>query len=237
MPHPVNDSNPEQGSSTEYIIDLAREAAYLPEHERIAHEKLVSDLIGDIALREGLLGTYHQTMAYLRGEHKPETISQDIPKFRVDLSKIGWISGDESRELPVEVVEQDDMTFNFVDLSSCNSITNELRASLKKQGIDEDLMKILKTQSIPMLWSSVKSGRGKNIRPISIGNRKKSEVSADQSLMTSYPAYKMDVQGSNNRAILMILDGSDQSPTIGLAALFDHDDDTRIYRALFAKQK
>lgn len=234
-----------------YIEQLGYEAAGMSPVDREEHDKVVESLITgivaeagkEIDLRQQLLDRYMGTIAlateYQQAQAKAaenRNKPQD-PKVAIDFSRIGWINREESAEVKAEEVKTVVKPYLFIDLTGENAVTRDLRDELKQQDVDTELMDTVKEKVIPKLWDGVKSGHSKGLRPVAIGNRSRKEVDPEQSLNTTYPAYKVDVQGTNNRGIILILDGSSEMPAFGLAALYDHDDDGRVHRSLFLKQK
>jgi hypothetical protein len=68
---------------------------------------------------------------------------------------------------------------------------------------------------------------GRSLRP----HTRRGGKSGRELAATDYPAYKLGVQATHNRAIALLLAGGEQ-PVIALVALYDHDDDSSVLRAI-----
>jgi hypothetical protein len=153
---------------------------------------------------------------------------------------IGWLASNGPLTVPVERIEKDGIGYWFGAITDKHRVTKDAMARLERQGKAEKLINHLKTNALPQFIRNLKEGSRK-LRPISKGTRGAKKVDPAQSLNTKYPAYKMDVEGTNNRAIVLLPgkrdDSGRQEQIIILAALYDHEDQAKIYSALFLKGK
>lgn len=229
-------------SEHQYLEALKEEAKFLSGEEKEEHEILIAQLAGDLALRESVLQGAQDDIQRARDmsaqSRRTKKDKKEIkPIVKVDFGKIGWIHEDNISEYEAERITTDDgMVIDFLDLTELSRITSDQFDKLEAEGVANGLLEIVKQQTIPKLWRGVIEGSSG--RPVSIGGMRLKDVPASRSLNTSYPGYKEDVHGTDNRAILLILDRNDDGiPAIALAALYDHDDDRAIHNALFLKQK
>lgn len=154
----------------------------------------------------------------------------------IDLSDLGWINSEGKVTLPIKHEKTTSLNYGLVDLTGLNRAASDTQEELAKQGVFEGLRQELRVKGIPKLWQDIKRGDF-NLRSVSIGNRRKKDVPAEQSFNCALPAYKIGVDGPRNRAIIVVFDTKGDEPIFGLAALYDHDDDGKIHRQLFLKQK
>lgn len=217
-----------------YMQELGTEAAFLADAEREEHAQMVSELLGDVATKEANLATYNKYIAIARGEYNPEK-EKKKPEVEINFGKIGWITENETKKVTTEKVKAGDLEYLFVDLTPMNRTTVGLMEHLEKEGVANHLMETLKEKLIPELDIDVRHGTGK-LRPVSIGGRNPKDVKPERSLNTSYPAYKIDAEGTNNRAIILMLGEHEGQPVFGLGALYDHADDGVVHKNLFLKQ-
>lgn len=222
-----------------YIAELLAEAAVLPDEQRLEHELLIAELSGEVALSEIIQRQAEEDIQVAKSfsiqQKNASRAERKEPKVSVNLKRIGWVASDESTEMLATRHTSGDFAFDLVDLTPLHRAAADQLGKLAQQGIKDNLLNILTKQSIPVLWDGIK--QGKNLRTISIGGRSKHKVDAEHSLNTTYDGYKIGIHGPQNRAILLLLDGTSEVPVFGLAALYDHDDDKFIHRALFLKQK
>jgi hypothetical protein len=85
---------------------------------------------------------------------------------------------------------------------------------------------------LPVLYKQITTG-DHNLREISIGSKKPSDVKAERSLNTSYKGYKVYASSTKEEAIVLYVGDIDEKPVFVLAALFDHDDLDKVGSALF----
>lgn len=224
-------SNPQ----ADYLAQLRTEAATLPEAERLDHEALIAELAGELALAESMQLEADEYIARAkRLVGGPEVLANNT-KVQVDMDKIGWVAEQGVEEVPAQEVSAPGLDYLFVDLTGRHRVTEKLRENLQQQGEYAKLLEKVTKEGIPSQWNSIVTGKNQN-GAISIGKRSMQQVDPDRSLNTTYPAYKMDAKGSNNRAIMLVLDRApDNKPVIALAALYDHDDQAAIYNSLFLK--
>jgi hypothetical protein len=207
-------------------------------------EEIVGLLEAEIKEKELLLGFFHQTLQQIdgnteqasRGVFLSDRDQDEAETSPVKLESIGWLQGEGSKDVEVEKIESGDNTVYFGSIAEENRITRDAAEKLKASGEWDDLLQILKSEKLPMLWMEIQSG-SRRIRPVSIGTRNINEVEPDNSMNTTYPAYKIDVHGTNNRALVMITGRKDGVPVFVLAAMYDHDDQQAVLNQLFLKQK
>ena len=230
--NPIPHTDPQRA----YLAQLQSEGSRLPESERAEHEALVSELAGELALSESMqlqAGDYiaRAKLLVMGGDIVPPKTKQ----ISIDAGKIGWLAGTGEQEVSAQEILTPELDYLFVDLTGKHRVTQRLRYELTKQGVDKKLTEKVTTEGIPALWNGIVSGRDRS-ESISIGSRAQKHVKADRSLNTSFPAYKIDAQGTNNRAIVMLMGrAADDKPIISLAALYDHKDQADIYKSLFLK--
>ena len=205
------------------------------------------ELRREIDLKEGLLEDFHRTLAAIEAISAPpsdQSADGSVEKASqtsvlIDPKKIGWLDGEEPFEVPVETIDQQESGLKLASIVEMGSATKRAADSLRAQGEWDGLLQNLK-QSLPQFWQNVRMGKG-SLRPISIGGRRPSQVDAQHALNTSYPAYKLDVKGTNNRALVLLVPAqpgqTDQAPVFVLAAMYDHEDQGRVLNSLFTKTK
>ncbi|MCX6806442.1 MAG: hypothetical protein NTY56_03285, partial [Patescibacteria group bacterium] len=146
-------------------------------------------------------------------------------------------------EITTEDVKTKELNYLLVNLIDMNTTTKANYGKLTDQSAEgtsnlgEKLLDLVKQEKIPILHKDILK-RSSSLRPIAISGKKLKDVDPEQSLNTSYPAYKIDVQGSNNRAIILKLENTSEGmPVYAVVAIYDHDDDKAIHKNLFLKQK
>jgi hypothetical protein len=153
---------------------------------------------------------------------------------------IGWLASNGPLTVPIERIEKGGIGYWFGTITDKHRVTKDALEHLGSQGKVNELTHHLKTNALPQFIRDVKTGSGK-LRPVSKGTRGAKKVDPARSLNTKYPGYKMDVEGSNNRAIVLLPgkrdDSGRQEQVIILAALYEHEDQAKIYSALFLKGK
>jgi hypothetical protein len=231
----LNPSPIEQTQEYGTVIQAAYEVLHQPEHVQDEQRSIIDELLEN-EVENGVLGLDQRIQAMqafdsILGRLVPkDEQGSEKPMVSVDFSRIGWSQLQENGTVAGEKVDASGLTYTFVDLTGYNAATLDCKEALavqmvKGQPLLPKLMERVKSTVIPQLYDGIK--HGKNLRPISrgVGNREKT-------VATTYPAYKEGVQGTNNRAILLLLDDGPDGTVFGLAALYDHDDDEQIYRAL-----
>lgn len=191
-----------------------------------------------------LLGFFQQTLDELRdktGERldepaTEETNDKDKKTAEVDFSKIGWVSSKDTVTKHIEKTGRPETPVYFGSIVEEDRVTKAVADKLVASGEWDTLIEKLKTDTLPQLWNGIVGGRG-NVRPISAGTRSPKEVKAQTSLKTQYPAYKVDVHGTNNRAIVLITSKIDGNPVFMLAAMYDHDDQQQVIKHTFQKTR
>lgn len=158
-------------------------------------------------------------------------------QYQINLANFGWIPGEGKPKMPVVEHKTKELTYDLVDLTGLSRVATDLQKELQAQGVLEALKTELLTERIPELWKDILSGSA-DVRSISIGTRSKKDVGADQSFNCALPAFKVGVDGPRNRAIIVQLSRDHKGkPLFGLVAIYDHDDDGQVHRAMFLKQK
>jgi len=160
------------------------------------------------------------------GEKNPD----NIRKIELDNSKIGWLKGSETTSVNAELCEYHDQKFWVANLTGHQNATKDAFEKLEVQGLAEKLMNSIKGATGAAFVEDLRKGAG-TLRPMAkgSGNNKR-----DKKIDTEYPCYKIGVQGSNNRAILILPEKIDAQQVIVVVALFDHEDDQKIYNVLNA---
>lgn len=217
-----------------FVQQTAYEIAHQPGHEREGQRDLVDQMLGetfqdDLVERQRLLEIFDASIRRARGEvARPR---HELYPFTIPAGKIDWISKGQEQTVEVETVHTPGITYGFVDLTAQNAATrkaaNKLAVQTTTNGerILPKLQGMLKTQLIPRLYDDILHG-GSSRRPLSRQGNESGNRAA-----TDYPVYKLGVQGTSNRAIVLILNGGEK-PVIALAALYDHDDDLSVLRAI-----
>lgn len=228
---------PAEDPQRTYLEELYAETAGLPEGERAEQKRLIAELAGDIGVAEAVQDQASKDIESARAMArsscgKAETTSEAT--FPLDFSQIGWLGEEETEPLPVERIEAPGLNYYFGSIIDRDNVTSEALEHLDREGIADDLLSKVKTVHLPRLWSDITSGGG-SVRPISIKNNGK--INQYRSLNTTYPAYKIDVQGTNNRAIVIVAGKIDGDPVLILATLYDHEDMRKIMRHMFLKYK
>lgn len=230
------------------IEELKREA------ESIADPEERDEALADVAaflyeiklaekVRKDAMDDIEEAKSWDQRHRKPADRTENTVQTSVDFGKIGWINSDETESVPAKRLANNGYVFNFIDLTGYSRATAATCDKLKEQtdasgdNVHEKLLSIITNTTIPVLHENITNGRGKGVRPISIGGRRINEVDAERSLNTSYPAYKEGVHGPQNRAIILRLPDTEGVPSYALAALYDHEDDQQIHNALFLKSK
>lgn len=228
-------NSPPPDPQAAYLSQLREEAAGLPEAERIAHESLIAELAGEVAVAESM---QIQAQDYITRAKRLGDSTETSPakvRAKVEMGKIGWIVSDKDEEVPAEDISAPGLDYVFVNLTGRNRVTQKLRENLQRQGEYDKLLQKVVQEGIPTKWNDILGGKNQD-GSISVGKRLKHKINPDRSLNTSYSAYKIDAQGTNNRAIMVVLGREpDNRPVIALAAIYDHDDQAAIYNSLFAK--
>lgn len=232
----VNNPNPEE-NLPQHLIELASSIGRFAAQNHITLDGYIhaagldpTDLREQIAQDEVLTGQMNRLFKQVRN---PETAKTG---YTADLSKFGWINREGEVTLPIRHEKTSTLNYGLVDLTGLSRAATDTQEELINQGIFEGLRQDLRVRGIPKLWQGIKTGDF-NLRSVSIGNRKKKDVPVEQSFNCTLPAYKIGVDGTRNRAIIVVLDTKGDEPLFGLAALYDHDDDGKIHRQLFLKQR
>ncbi len=217
-------------------LALMKEGGELSDEEAAEFEREIDE-------KEMLLHFFHETLSRLNPDSsdtsfpaRQEAADEDRQSVAVDFGEIGWIPSGEKISKPLEKVGREDIPVYFGSIVEDDRVTKNAADRLIAEGEWDGLMEKLKTDVLPQLWTGIITGRGK-IRPISRGNRPGRDVKAENSLDTSYPAYKVGVHGTNNRAIVLVVDKIDEVPVFMLAAMYDHDDQQRVMQHTFLKTR
>lgn len=163
---------------------------------------------------------------FVKGEKNPDSVRQ----IELDNSKIGWLNGAESTTVDAELCEYHDQKFWVANLTGHQNATKDAFQKLEGQGLAEKLMDSIKGATGAAFVEDLRKGAG-TLRPMSKGGGPNKR---DKKIDTEYPCYKIGVQGSNNRAILILPEKIDGQQVLVVAALFDHEDDGKVYNVLNA---
>ncbi len=217
-----------QDPQLSYIDELRAEGTNLSGDEKAAHDAMVEELAGELALSESIrrqtAEDIEQARSLAHSSKSRETGEVTRSRFPLDFAQIGWLSEKEAQPIEVERVESRGLIYYFASIVGLDNIASKAMEHLNKEGTSAKLLSALRGEYIPGLWSDIIHGRGKS-RPLSFGGGKRG---ADRSLNTTLPAYKIDVQGTNNRGIVLVPGRIDGAPVMVLAALFDHEDQPSI---------
>lgn len=206
--------------------------------ERAEHESVIRELLAEMAVSEAIQAEASRHIAEARSYGKRgngKSHESSARKFAVDMKKIGWLESENQGEVSVETVESPNLKYYFADMTDMHRVTKSAREDLRRQGEDEKLTTLLKEEKIPIMWQKVLHGSSEQ-RSISIGNREVKDVPASRSLNTTFPAFKLDVLGTNNRAIILKLGEVEGVPVFALAALYDHEAQDHVLNTLFLKK-
>lgn len=219
-----------------YLDELQAELPSLSTTARNEQRALIAELAAELAMTEALQA---ETDAYIARARQWD--QDDAPKvltqpFSFDFAKIGWLDDDSTRKIQVEEVATPSLKYLFTDFTNDHPVTRRAAEHLQREGIKEKLVDSIIKEKIPIMWQEVLAGRGSQ-RSISIGNREVKDVQPARSLNTTLPAYKIDVLGTSNRAIIIKLGDVDDKPVFALAAVYDHEDQERVLQTLFLKHK
>jgi len=149
-------------------------------------------------------------------------------------SRVGWLTSNENFSINLEEINSGDLAYFFGSIIEQDNVASKALRRLREQGEEEALKSSLQKTVLPKLWKQIVSGDSR-ARPISIGNRSRHEVRAQKSLNTTYPAYKVGVHGTNNRAIVLLINKVDEKPVFVLAALYDHEDQAAVLSHMYLK--
>lgn len=231
---------PARSEQIEVVQELAGEVSLqelidirlLDEDLRAADE--AQDLADDYILRARTLATNGHTH---RGDEEPGEKTIQL----INFDKIGWITATGEEELEATLMEYEGKPYKVVDLIGLSTTTKKLFEKLEAQStggesnLGEKLLQEVEEVVIPQVDDGIRHGRGGN-RLVTSGGDPKAVPS--KSLNTTYTGFKQDVQGTNNRVIILRVDeAGSEVPSYAIAALYDHDDDKKIHNALFYKQK
>lgn len=165
----------------------------------------------------------------------------------VDFSQIGWINQEGEKALNAEVVQGDVLNYLFIDLTNMSRVTKDAKARLETQTTGtnqtevlfiDKLYEKLKREVIPQRHDNMIHGR--NMRVVHAGYPIQGvKNNPGRTFKTEYHTTKENVQGTNNRAIVMYLGNEPGTglPLYALAALYDHDDDRGIHQTMCWSQK
>lgn len=170
------------------------------------------------------------TQTYKKRFEHPEIADSATSTIIINRQSVRWISKHDSITLNSEKVQEGEMSYRFVDLTALNRTTAKAREHVKKDGKLDAALDYIKHQSIPQLEQAIMSGGGGYFRPVQdIGTNDR-----DRTVQTDFPAYKFGVNGTEYRAVLLLLGKNDTDglQQYGLASICDHDDQEAVIRAL-----
>jgi len=218
------------------VDEMRADALSLPLERREAIEHDVQEFLGEMALSEWMQSRAeeHIRRAKELAQGSGKEVLKESKTVTLDGSKIGWIPGDSNITVALEEQGPEDHSYLFGTIVNDHRVTKTAYQHLEQEGIADHLMELLNENSIPRLLEDLKSGTGK-LRPISMGGRTAKDVKPERSLNTQYPAYKVDVQGTSNRAIVLLADKQEETPVVILAAMYDHEDQGKVLSTLFLK--
>ena len=173
---------------------------------------------------------YEQSMGRIAILMAGEKDSEKVRQIELDTSKIGWLNDSESVVVDAELCEYHDQKFWVANLTGHQNATKDAFEKLESQGLAEKLMDSIKGATGAAFIEDLRKGAG-TLRPMSKGSGPNKR---DKKIDTEYPCYKIGVQGSNNRALLILPEKIDGQQVLVVAALFDHEDDQKVYNALNA---
>lgn len=221
------------------LVDVLRSdvADGTPEEQAYV-ENEVYELLSELAVTEAINAQVNEDIARAKALAAGRlSANAELDKTqtttKIDGSRIGWLTSDEEFEVPIERVEAGERSYWLASIIDKNSTTNSAFESLEKQGVSQELFRSVRDKSIPIFVEGIKSGK----HALTGSPKSKSGLkrpNAKRSMKTDYPAYKVGVQGTNNRAIILITGAVDGEMIIVVAALYDHDDQHKITHSLFS---
>ncbi|MDL2341553.1 MAG: hypothetical protein QFB87_00535 [Patescibacteria group bacterium] len=208
------------------VGDLFAEAVASDMPERRAE---VAQLAGEMALSEQVQRQADADIAQAKSynEHTQTVIAERESEqtIAVDCDKIGWLIGKGTITVPVERNPNDSTAFYFASIIGEHRVTQDAYTHLEAEGVSDYLMDLLKTNGIPRFLEELKGNSGK-LRPVNAtpgaARNKQRKVN------TTYPAYKIDVQGTRNRALVLLPGKINGEQVVVLAAIYDHEDQTKV---------
>lgn len=224
--------NPERA----FLSELEAELPLLTTRERDEQKALIAELAAELAMAEAMQAETDEYIARARLWDQPETPKTPTQPFTFDFAKIGWLDDDSTRKIRVAEVATPSLKYLFVDFTNDHPVTRRAGEHLQREGIKDKLVDSIVKEKIPIMWQEVLAGKGSQ-RSISIGNRDVKDVQTARSLNTTLPAYKIDVLGTSNRAIIVKLGDVGKKPVFALGAVYDHEDQERVLQTLFLKHK
>lgn len=244
-----NQNSGDLSPSEEELVDAYREGLSMqPGVERDEHLQAVDDLVREMTDEER--STHLKRLAYKALNEagvrykSPSDVEEEkkTSVCSVDLSKIGWVSQKGTIDVSVLSLglhkdhKGNEREIFLADLTGLNKETQEAM-DLLSQGRHVDgtrvldkLMLTLTRTTLPKLYFNI--FQGKNVRPVNNGGIDNNLRRLD----TTYTTYKEGVQGTNNRAMICILEGGKNKMVFGLMALYDHDKSDRVLGVLNTKK-
>lgn len=225
--------------SKQLVDEMRSDAVGATPEEREAIEGEVQHFLGEMALGEWVQAQadahIQRAKDFADGTPTPKKeVAQKPLSMTLDGAKIGWIPGDSGITVALEQKGDEQHSYLFGSIVDDHRVTKAAYEHLESENMAEYLTGLLHENAIPRFLEALRSGTG-GLRPISIGNRAAKDVRAERSLNTQYPAYKVDVQGTRNRAILLLPPKDGEDPVIILAAIYDHEDQSKVGNALYLK--
>lgn len=171
---------------------------------------------------------------------------------KIDASRIGWLKADGKIDVDVELCEHGGHAFWFGNIISNETNTKEINERTEEETIIKSNAAISALQKLEqqsdknsgknmaeILMEDLRTNIGakfvidllkgsSDLRPI---HKTRSKSNREKTVDTTISAYKLDVRGTDNRAIILMPGKVDGKFVILVAALFDHDDDKIIYRS------
>jgi len=224
----ADEAKPRHPSSPTFMVDIDLVAL-----EEAEHQNEVRDPFSEEEDARILAAAHIERAKQMAASSKRSTPEQDTQTvYELDFGQIGWLGEDDLQPIQVEHIENDEGDYYYGSIVDRDRPAKKALDKLERQDAAGKLLTGLKEEYLPKFWHDIVSGG--RVRPVSIGKSGKSNGGL-KAINTSYPAYKLDVQGTNNRAIVLVAGKIEGKPVMVLAAVYDHEDQSAIYRHMSPK--
>lgn len=218
------------------LQQLNEQLAGIPnQSERLQMSTAIGEMAIDLAMSEAYQENADRdiealkAMATVRASKKEAKVEDTITV--IDAAKIGWINSEEKFEVALEKNDG----FWFADLTTESRITENAVEHLEREGVLHKLLASLKETVVPKVLHNIKHG-GADVRSVSLGSPNRRNTGATEAVInTTYPAYKADVHGTANRAILLLAGEHEGVPIVALAAIYDHEMQHKVFNVISYK--
>ena len=153
------------------------------------------------------------------------------PTIIIDSGKIRWLEKDKPLTIELQLAGDSGEEYLFGSIVDQHPTTIKAYQKLHSKGFLPTLEQTLVDSAIPTLLKNI-SGGSRRLRPVNKTGGTSKEKSNDRNVDTRYASYKVDVQGTSNRAILLLPDKIDGKQVVLLAAMYYHEDQDQVFRAI-----